>query len=391
MKVAANSPKLLLVGTLPLIPTGQSVLFKMLADELNKRKILYNLLDFHPSSWSNRRGGVFSWTRAFELLGKFPRYIYYLVGTRRTIYLLIGQSTVSFLRDCYFIWTATLFGHRIVAHLKGGNYDDFYHEQPRFMQWLIMKTLNRVEKIIVLSELFKNHFNFLPEAKKKIAVIPNCLPFDLEKTAPHTYLSPGAPIRILYLSNMVETKGYWEVLKACRILKQRNVTFRCDFCGEFLASNDDKLYDSASEARTAFIRAIKEWKLEKEVRWQGSVRREKKTWQLHNAHCFVLPTKYINEGQPVSIIEALAFGKVIISTQYRAIPDILSDGYNGFIIKSDAPEQMADRIEWLWKHPAELSRMSKNSLSKYKKHFTKEKHLSKLLALLYDNSSKVKK
>ena len=111
--------------------------------------------------------------------------------------------------------------------------------------------------------------------------------------------------------------------------------------------------------------------------------------RLQEAHCFVLPTWYINEGQPVSIIESLALGKVIISTEYRAIPDMLLEGYNGFFVMRNSPEEIADRVGYLYQNPTEITRMSQNSFAIYQQGFTTEKHLSRLIAVLLEDSSQI--
>ena len=47
---------------------------------------------------------------------------------------------------------------------------------------------------------------------------------------------------------------------------------------------------------------------------------------------FMLPTRYPNEGQPISILEAMGNGMTIITTNHAGIPDIVEDGVNGFVI-----------------------------------------------------------
>ena len=54
----------------------------------------------------------------------------------------------------------------------------------------------------------------------------------------------------------------------------------------------------------------------------------------------MLPTRYPNEGQPISILEAMGNGMFIISTDHAGIPDIVEDGINGIVIpkNTDAEE-----------------------------------------------------
>ena len=49
---------------------------------------------------------------------------------------------------------------------------------------------------------------------------------------------------------------------------------------------------------------------------------------------FVLLTRYPNEGQPISILEAMGNGMVVITTDHAGIPDIVEDGVNGFLCRS---------------------------------------------------------
>ncbi|MDQ3701073.1 MAG: glycosyltransferase family 4 protein [Chloroflexota bacterium] len=353
----------------------------MLVTALRERAIEHLVLDMTPGGL-DRRDSAFSWSRAIELLRTFPQYIRYILQPIARVYLLIGQSRVSFLRDALYIWIAALRGHRITVHLHGGNYGAFYAEQPAGLRWIIRLTLNRVEHIVVLSECLRGAFGFLPRAAEQIAVVRNGLPLaPVEHTEART-LAPGEPIRLLYLSSMIESKGYWDVLEACRLLKERHVPFHTDFCGEFSPARDDQRYTSAAEAQAAFLRSIKAWQLTDAVTWHGNVAGEQKVARLRQAHCLILPTRYYNEGQPVSIIEALAFGKVILATPYRAIPDMLVHDYNGYFVDALSPQTIADRVEWLWRHPDDVQRLSANSVSHFRAQFTREQHVDSLLRVL---------
>lgn len=373
---------LLLVGvTASTRAAGTGVLFDVLVAALRERAIEHRVLDMTPGGL-DRRDSTYSWSRALELLRTVPAYIRYILQPIARVYLLIGQSRVSFLRDALYIWIAALRGHRITVHLHGGNYGAFYAEQPAALKWIIRRTLNRVEHIVVLSESLRGAFGFLPRAAEKIAVVRNGLPLAPAENTVSATLAPGEPIRLLYLSSMIESKGYWDVLGACRLLKERHVPFHCDFCGEFSPARDDRRYTSAAAAQAAFLRSIEAWQLTDAVTWHGNVRGELKLMRLRQAHCLILPSRYYNEGQPVSIIEALAFGKVILATPYRAIPDMLVHDYNGFFVDAMSPQTIADRVEWLWRHPDDVKRMSVNSVSHYRAQFTKEQHVESLLRVL---------
>jgi glycosyltransferase involved in cell wall biosynthesis len=62
-----------------------------------------------------------------------------------------------------------------------------------------------------------------------------------------------------------------------------------------------------------------------------------------SADIFVLPARH-PEGMPMAVLEALAAGLPIVSTPLGAIPDIVKDGINGFLVEPNAPEQIAEKI-----------------------------------------------
>lgn len=61
---------------------------------------------------------------------------------------------------------------------------------------------------------------------------------------------------------------------------------------------------------------------------------EQKRELLKKCYLFALPTRYPNEGQPISILEAMGNGMFIITTDHAGIPDIVEDGVNGIVMKN---------------------------------------------------------
>ena len=60
---------------------------------------------------------------------------------------------------------------------------------------------------------------------------------------------------------------------------------------------------------------------------------------------FILPTRYPNEGQPISILEAMGNAMFIITTDHAGIPDVVQDGKNGVVATADITiEQLYARM-----------------------------------------------
>ncbi|MDE4541330.1 glycosyltransferase [Thermoanaerobacterium sp. R66] len=93
---------------------------------------------------------------------------------------------------------------------------------------------------------------------------------------------------------------------------------------------------------------------------------------LLNSDIFILPTYYPNEGQPISIIEAMAAGLPIISTDTGCIADMVIDGYNGFIVHKQKPEEITEKIMILANKKGLLLNMSNNSRKLYLENYTSD-------------------
>jgi glycosyltransferase involved in cell wall biosynthesis len=71
----------------------------------------------------------------------------------------------------------------------------------------------------------------------------------------------------------------------------------------------------------------------------------------------VLPS--VNEGTPVSVIEALAAERPVVVTRVGGVPDIVRDGEDGFLVEAGATDDLADRLAQLARDPALRARMGK--------------------------------
>ncbi len=90
-------------------------------------------------------------------------------------------------------------------------------------------------------------------------------------------------------------------------------------------------------------------------------------WQLlEYADVFVLPSNY--EGLPMSIIEALAFGKPIVASDVGGITELL-DGRNGFAVENDAGV-MAAKIRYILDAPERYNAMAQCARQTYLDKFT---------------------
>ena len=245
--------------------------------------------------------------------------------------------------------------------------------------------------MIVLGESLRSMFDFLPALRPRLRVVQNGLPGALPATARPKELpdAMSTPIRLLYLSNLIESKGYFDLLEAVRLLYiRKSCDVQVDFCGEFVANpSDDRRVRSADHGRALFEAFIREHGLNGIVHYRGVVTGARKEELLAAAHFLVLPTRYDNEGQPISIVEAMAHGCVVVATSHRAIPEMIEHGTNGWLVPFDSPEKIAEGIFLLAQDPDRYHRLSEAATATVRSRFTREIHIERLLGVLLEGQS----
>ncbi|HII4402471.1 TPA: glycosyltransferase family 4 protein [Clostridium perfringens] len=245
-------------------------------------------------------------------------------------YLTISQSKFGNLRDLVIIKLIQLKKAKIIIHLHGGGFRNILdNEFSYYQRKLNYKILSNVDAGIVLGDSLRYIFDGII-SKDKIYVVKNCVDdefiiSDKEFNKKMLDLKNKKTFKILYLSNFIEDKGYKEVLQLAKLIKDNNdKRFKFIFAGKFFDKNDKKL----------FFDYINNNNLNSIVDYRGIVAGREKKELLKESDIFILLTRYKNEGQPISIIEAMANGMVIVTTRHAGIPDIVENGINGYIIEN---------------------------------------------------------
>lgn len=120
------------------------------------------------------------------------------------------------------------------------------------------------------------------------------------------------------MSNFIESKGYREVLELAKIAADRGDSdkFVFHFAGKFFAPAEQTYFEEHSKELSNVV-------------YHGIVGGQDKVDLLNQCHLFSLLSRYPNEGQPISILEAMGNGMAIITTDHAGIPEIASHE-NGF-------------------------------------------------------------
>lgn len=246
-------------------------------------------------------------------------------------YFTISQSIAGNIRDLIILKLFQLKKKKVLVHLHGGYYRKLVdNDMKPWQKKANYKAMSKIDGAIVLGSSLKWIFEGMVPSEK-IYTVPNCvddefLMSDEEFENKLETVKIKKIHHVLWLSNFIRSKGYPVVLEMAKLEKDRvdggeHKKFHFDFAGEFF---DDK-------EKAYFESYIKENHIEDYITYHGVVGGDKKRELLKKCIFFALPTRYLNEGQPISILEAMGNGMVILTTDHAGIPDIVEDKKNGFI------------------------------------------------------------
>ncbi|MBF0499255.1 MAG: glycosyltransferase family 4 protein [Candidatus Riflebacteria bacterium] len=373
---------LILFGPLPPPTNGHTLAFRMLVDGCASRVIPCEVVNYSQTGFPSNS----PWRTVFRVVDYFSIMLRYLKVLRKraggVVYITLNQSISGVIRDVLLILLAKRCGHRVVVHIHGGFYDQILFKLPNAIRKMAVNALSRSDAIILLSDRLRGMFREFPRLHDLIKVVTNGLPMNPPEDISPKNIDGNKPIKILFLSHFIESKGWWEILEAIEILvNDHELSIEATFCGEFIHSSDDRRFSSPDEAKQAFENFRKRLVPKAKIVWHSIIRGEEKERVLREAHFLILPSRYPNEGQPLVLIEGLAFGCVLIGTDYRALGDMIRPAKTGFLISPDCCS-IARSIVGMVEDPHEYQKLSAGSLELFNNEFTTERHLERLLAVI---------
>ena len=285
----------------------------------------------------------------------------------RIVYVPISQAWLPFLRDCLFLIPARLTRRAVVVHLHGGAFGNFYSRTSPVMRWIIRYALGNAACGIVLGKNVQGIFDGVIPSEQ-IHIVPNGIP-DYFASGVQDGAGGGGPPVVLFLGTLVAEKGFLDVLRALPRVRERVGSIRAIFAGEWYSQRDKEAAETIVETSG----------LGESVDFVGPVGPDRKHALLRAADIFVFPSA--NEGHPYVILEAMAAGRPIISTNVACIPEMVQDELNGFLIESGDVEKLAEKICALLTDHALCKRMGEASREKFLREFTFDKFAQRMCAV----------
>ena len=267
-------------------------------------------------------------------------------------------SRRSTFRKGKYVRIAKKFNKKVILHIHGAEYKIFFNECNEKQKKYVIKTLNLADKIIVLSEEWKEYFSKLVNPKK-IVVIYNSI------VLPEDFKKDLETQKLLFLGRFGKRKGIYDLIEVVSklIVNYPNL----------------KLYAGGDGEIEKVETMIKNKNMEKNVQLLGWATGKEKERILKEASFYVLPS--YNEGMPMSLIEGMAYKNVCISTDVGGIPKVINNNVNGVIIKPGDKEKLYSTLKKLLDNGELRQKLSNNARRTVEEKFNIENNIEKLIDL----------
>lgn len=361
-----------IVSNLPPPMHGVSVFNELWIKELSRLHIPYRFLRIGTRGklQNIQRFSIIKIAFDFYSTWKLLFYsIFKVVRHRRrlgTLYFTPSQTGWSVFRDVIISEIGKRFYLNTVGQLHGCEWVRNV-KRKGLMSKLMTLALRNCNHVICLGKEYA--IQLRDEFQLQATGILNGVedPAPTPKQAP----KPNDKLNLLFLSNLMRSKGLWIAAQSALHLKGKGVDVNLICAGNWVYKDEERAF------LEEFMPLIKSGVITLMEFTSG----EKKRLLFENAHFFLLPIQNPYEGQPLAIIEALSYGLPTFSTQHGGVPDLYEFPGGQLLCSTNhsTPIELANSIERLTNDQALYINTSRECRSHFLEQLTFNQCASKIL------------
>ena len=346
-------PRILFIAPFPPPVHGSAVV----SSQIRESAIINSQFDCTFVNLSTSRGieevGHFAPAKIFRFLGTFLSVLHQLIWRRFDLcYLAITCYGKSFLKDAPFVLLCKLFGRKVIIHQHNKGMAGYVDKRP--YRWLLPLVYRNTRVILLSWRLYPDIAKIV--SRSQVVVCPNGMP-DVPGALQRNESGQDNRPRLLFLSNLMKSKGVLLLLDALKDLTESGLEFRCDIVGA----------ETSEITSSGLAREIEARCLSSFVQYHGKKTGEEKDGFFRGADVFVLPTS--NDCFSLVLLEAMRFGLPVVTTDEGGIPDMVVDGVNGFICPKDRTEPLAECLKELLTDTALREKMGREGRKRFEEMF----------------------
>lgn len=268
------------------------------------------------------------------------------------VYITPNAGGVAFLKDFVVVQILKAMDCKIVAHYH--NKGVTVYQNKWIYNFLYRRFFRRLKVILLAETLYKDVARYVE--RKRVFICPNGIP--ISHRDEQWEKSNNEVTHLLFLSNLLVSKGVFILLDALQILTEKGYTFICRLVGGETAEINAEL----------FAKEVKKRGLDKYVTYMGRKVGTEKELVFRQTDIFVFPT--YNECFPLVVLEAMAHKLPVVTTNEGGILDIVEDGINGLICEKQNAKSLAYCIARLLDDEDLRTSMGEAGFKKFEQQYT---------------------
>ncbi|MBA2613506.1 MAG: glycosyltransferase family 4 protein [Bacteroidetes bacterium] len=281
-----------------------------------------------PRNWPNKKNKLNEFGRFIKDNYNFIKVL--IKEDVSVIQIALPFTSTAIIRDGLFILIGKLFAKKVVVFFRGW-IDDYVYSLSGLRLIIIKKILFSANAIIELSESNKKHLQNLGYSKKiylETTLVNKELIEDFDFNEGLQKRVNSSKKTILFLSRIEKEKGIYQLLDSFKIIKKQFPEF-------------DLVYAGDGKEEVNLAKKIKDENITG-VSLKGFVSGDEKKQIFKNANIFVFLSEH--EGMPNAVLEAMAFGLPVITTNVGGIASVFKNEINGCLVNTVNPEDIAKNI-----------------------------------------------
>lgn len=310
--------------------------------------------------------GVLSCRNLASAITQHARFIVRLCCFRPQIVHVHTSQGLSWLKDTLYIIVSKMCRCRVVLHVHAADFSELYTGHGHFWRRYTRCTMNLADEVIAVSDEWKQLLRQVVP-NQKISTFRNCVDagaFPSWESRP----APRRPVAV-FLGMVGDRKGVFDLVDAMGHVKAQ----RCPL--ELRIAGDEARRGDLDRVRTR----IADLGLEHHCRLLGVVSGRRKTRLLREATLLVLPS--YQEGLPLAVIEGMASALPILSTAVGGIPEVVKEGWNGFLVSPGDVEALSRNLRRLAKNPALCKALGRRGRKLVKEELDVKRYVQRLTNL----------
>ena len=236
-------------------------------------------------------------------------------------------SDMSFMRKRMFIRAAHRRGKKIVIHQHGGDLRNWVAAGGDKRRSMAAGVFGMADIIIVLAQDSADVIGWICDedesVRRRIRIMPNAI------TVPDRDAAAGddrIPHSLLFMGRICRDKGIYELAEAVGRVAHDHPDIHLTLAGIWEDSGLKSIIESKSDI----------------ISYVGWVTGEAKARCLREHDILVLPSYY--EGQSVAIVEAMAYGCLVVASNIGGIPMMVSDGETGLLFTPRDADSLTEAL-----------------------------------------------